>query len=82
MAGMLSDLAPERRAEIEARAMQFARQRAVCGVHFPSDLAAGRRAAEEVMRSIRQQAGYQAEAAEASAELREALRLPAQPSRG
>jgi acid phosphatase (class A) len=76
MAGMLSDLVPERRAELEARAEQFARQRLVCGVHFPSDLAAGRRAAELVLRTIRAQPEYSIEATQAAKELRRALRLP------
>jgi acid phosphatase (class A) len=74
MAGMLSDLLPERRAELEARAEEFARQRMICGVHFPSDLVAGRQAAELVLRSIRSHRDYAAEAAKASAQLREALR--------
>ncbi len=78
MAGVLSDLAPERRAALESRAEEFARQRAVCGVHFPSDLAAGRRAAEWVLGAIRIKPEYSAEAAQASIELREALELPMQ----
>lgn len=80
MAGMLSDLVPERRAALAARAGEFARQRMVCGVHFPSDLAAGRQAAERVMHSIRATKEYATEAAEASAELRAALGLPARPA--
>jgi acid phosphatase (class A) len=78
MAGVLSDLVPERRAALEARAAEFARQRMVCGVHFPSDLAAGKQAAEWVLRSIRMKMEYSMEAAEASAELRQALGLPMQ----
>jgi acid phosphatase (class A) len=78
MAGTLSDLVPERRAALEARAAQFARQRMVCGVHFASDLAAGKQAAEWVLRSIRAQAKYSVESAEASVELRQALELPLQ----
>ena len=78
MAGVLTDLVPERRAAIEARATEFARQRMVCGVHFPSDLAAGRQAAEWVLQAIRHEMEYSREAAEASVELREALGLPLQ----
>lgn len=78
MAGMLSDLVPERRDTLEARAAEFARQRITCGVHFPSDLEAGRQAAEWVMRAMRERKEYRDEAAEASVELRTALRLPAQ----
>ena len=78
MAGVLSDLVPERRAALETRAAEFARRRAVCGVHFPSDLAAGKQAAEWVLRAIRMKMEYSIEAAQASVELREALRLPMQ----
>jgi acid phosphatase (class A) len=78
MAGMLSDLVPEKRAALEARALEFARQRMVCGVHFPSDLAAGRLAADWVMQSVRTHREYSMEAAEAAVELREALDLPMQ----
>jgi acid phosphatase (class A) len=78
MAGVLSDLVPERRAALEARAAEFARQRMVCGVHFPSDLAAGKQAAGWVLQSIREQNEYSLEASEASVELREALGLPRQ----
>jgi acid phosphatase (class A) len=78
MAGVLSDLVPERRAALELRAAEFARQRAVCGVHFPSDLAAGKQAAEWVLHAIRTKMEYSIEAAQASVELREALRLPMQ----
>jgi acid phosphatase (class A) len=76
MAGMLSDLVPERRAALEARADEFARQRLVCGVHFPSDLAAGRKAAAWVLDAARSKPEYSSEAAKASVELRAALRLP------
>jgi acid phosphatase (class A) len=76
MAGVLSDLVPERRAELEARATEFARQRMICGVHFASDLAAGKQAADWVLRSIRSEKEYSIEAEEASIELREMLKLP------
>lgn len=78
MAGVLSDLVPERRAALEARAEEFARQRLVCGVHFPSDLAAGKQAAENVLDTTRKNMKYSIAAAEASVELREALHLPMQ----
>ena len=42
MAYLLSSLVPERRQALEARADEFARQRMMCGVHFRSDLEAGR----------------------------------------
>jgi acid phosphatase (class A) len=78
MAGMLSDLVPERRVALEARALEFARQRMVCGVHFASDLAAGRQAAERVMQSIRMTKEYASESADAAEELRAALGMAPQ----
>ena len=80
MAGVLSDLAPERRAALETRAEEFARQRMVCGVHFPSDLAAGKRAAQLLMHSLHGATEYQAELEEATKELRGRLKLPVSPS--
>jgi acid phosphatase (class A) len=73
MAYLLTDLAPQRREALEARATEFARQRMVCGVHFPSDLAAGRSAAEKLLNEMRSNPEYQREAAAAAAELRAAL---------
>ena len=78
MAEVLADLVPEKRSALEARAAEFARQRMVCGVHFPSDLAAGKQAAEWVMQGVRANMEYSIEAAEASVKLREELGLPLQ----
>ena len=78
MAEMLADLVPEKRPALEARAAEFARQRMVCGVHCPRDLAAGKQAAEWVMQGVRANMEYSIEAAEASVKLREALGLPLQ----
>jgi hypothetical protein len=38
---VLADLAPDRAEAILARGRAFGESRAVCGVHFPSDIAAG-----------------------------------------
>ena len=76
MALLLADMVPERRAELEARAAEFARQRMVCGVHFASDLAAGRLAAEWLLRALHQEMEYSREGAAAAQELRAALGLP------
>lgn len=76
MAGVLSDLVPEKREALAERADEFSRQRMMCGVHFPSDLAAGRLAAEWVLQSIRKEQAYSIEAAAAAAEVRQALGLP------
>jgi len=47
-ARILSELAPERASQIWARAREFAWSRVVCGVHFPSDVAAGEALGEEI----------------------------------
>jgi acid phosphatase (class A) len=76
---MLADLVPERREQLEARAAEFARQRMVCGVHFPSDVRAGEIAARLLLAQLEQQPGFQRDAARAALELREAR--PARPER-
>ncbi len=77
MAYLLADMVPERRAQLLARADEFARQRMVCGVHFRSDLVAGRRAAELLMTRLRATPEFRRDEAEAAAELRAVLHLPA-----
>jgi len=72
MAYLLADMVPERRTGLFARAQEFAQQRALCGVHFPSDLEAGRVGAEWLARHFLANAEYQAEAAAAKRELRAA----------
>jgi acid phosphatase (class A) len=76
MAYLLADLVPERRAALEARADEFARQRAVCGVHFPSDLEAGRLGARWLVAELAKNAAYREDAEAARRELRAALKLP------
>ena len=75
MAYLLSALVPERSAELRARAEEFARQRMVCGVHFRSDLEAGRLAAERLLAQMREVAEFRSEEAAAAAEVRAALGL-------
>jgi acid phosphatase (class A) len=78
---ILADMVPERRRALAARADEFARQRMVCGVHFASDIAAGRIAAEWLVRELDKQAGYRAAKDDAARVLRAALKLPPAPSR-
>ena len=73
MAFLLADLVPERRQELISRAQDFARQRAVCGVHFPSDLEAGRRGASWLSAQFLANPQYQAASSKARGELREAV---------
>jgi acid phosphatase (class A) len=58
IAYLLADMVPERRTQLLERAREFARQRAVCGVHFPSDIDAGRLGAEWLARRFLQQPEY------------------------
>jgi acid phosphatase (class A) len=78
MAYLLADMVPERRDRLLARAAAFARQRMVCGVHFPSDLAAGERGAAWLIGQLRKNPGFVADRDRAARELRAAL--PAQGS--
>jgi acid phosphatase (class A) len=75
MALLLAAMVPERRAALLARADEFARQRMVCGVHFASDLAAGRTGAEWLVRKLLASPGFARDADAAAAELRGALGL-------
>ncbi len=74
---LLADLVPERRAEIWARAEDFARQRVVGGVHYSSDIDAGRIAGAVVAAYLLESPRYRADAATAGADLRSLLKLPA-----
>jgi acid phosphatase (class A) len=73
MAYLLSEVAPERRTALEARAEEYARQRMVCGVHFPSDLAAGKMAARRLLDEMKESAEFRAELDQARQEYRSAL---------
>jgi acid phosphatase (class A) len=76
---LLTSMVPERAEALARRADVFARQRMVCGVHFPSDLEAGKLAAQYVMDALASSPEYRTELAGATAELRTALRLPQLP---
>lgn len=75
---LLADMVPERRAQLHARAREFAWQRSVCGVHFPSDLEAGRKGAAWLAEQFLRSAEYRVAADTAARELRAALGLPVQ----
>ncbi|RUL79642.1 acid phosphatase [Dyella choica] len=73
---LLANMLPEKRAEIFARADLYAQHRVVMGVHFPSDIEAGKLAgtvlAEEILQDTQQ---WQADYNVARSELRKALGL-------
>ena len=77
---LLANMVPEKRAAIFARADLYAQHRVVMGVHFPSDVEAGRLAGTVIGAQLLQQADWQADFQAARAELRAALRLPASPA--
>lgn len=76
MAHMLGEMVPERTSQLIARADEFARQRMVCGVHFRSDIEAGRLGAQWLDTAFNASPGYRTDANAAKTELRAALHLP------
>ena len=82
MVYLLIDMVPERRGELLRRAGTFAQARATCGVHYPSDLIAGKQAGNWLSQRILMDPSYRKAAEEAKYELRAALKLPAQPPPG
>jgi acid phosphatase (class A) len=79
MAYLLADMVPERRADLLARAEQFAHQRMVCGVHFASDIEAGKRGADWLAARLRESAPYREKAEPARRQLRAVLGLAETP---
>lgn len=77
---LLANMVPEKRAEIFARADLYAQHRVVMGVHFPSDVEAGRLAGTVIGAQLLQQTDWQADYRAACAELRATLHLPVSPA--
>ena len=70
---VLADLLPGRRAAIFARGWVFARQRTLGGVHYPSDIEAGRICASVVVARLWQEPAFRSDLEAARAELRKAF---------
>jgi acid phosphatase (class A) len=70
---VLADLLPERRAAIFARADEYARNRIVAGMHYPSDVAAGELAGTALTALLLACPSFQMQETAARAELRRAL---------
>ena len=66
---MLAQLVPERQNAILARAREIGDSRIVCGVHYPSDVEAGRLLAGALVGRLHDDAGFEADFAAARAEL-------------
>ncbi len=77
---VLADMVPERRRPLLARAGEYAYDRTVAGVHYPSDVAAGRLAGITLAGRLFGCQPFRSEEAGARVELRKALGLPPRPS--
>jgi acid phosphatase (class A) len=72
---VLADMIPERRREIMARAAEYAYNRVIAGVHYPSDIEGGKMAATAFAAALFASPAFQSDFAAAKAELRQALQL-------
>jgi acid phosphatase (class A) len=73
---LLANMLPEKRTAIFARAHVYGEHRVVMGVHFPSDVEAGKIAGTVIADEILRDPQWQADYAAARVELRHALGLP------
>jgi acid phosphatase (class A) len=76
---LLAQMIPEKHDALLARGWDYGRARVVNGVHFPTDVEAGRIAATVMVALMMQNAHFRADLAEAKAELRAVLGYPAAP---
>ncbi len=76
MALVLAAMLPEKRDAILARGRQFGWSRVVGGVHWPSDVAAGRIAAVAMVERLGRDAAFRHDLDGATVELRAALKMP------
>ena len=68
-AAVLGDIFPDRQPELFARAHRVAWGRVIGGVHFPSDVAGGRVAAQAIVAELRKNPAYRAEIEKCRAEV-------------
>lgn len=73
---ILADMVPEKAAALFARGREFGDDRVILGVHFPTDVEAGRFAATAIAAALMQDAAFMKEFVGAKSELRQALGLP------
>ncbi len=81
MGVVLSNMVPERRAQIMARAWEFGENRLVGGVHYRSDIEAARISGMLIVAEMMKRPDFKAGFEPAKKELRSALGLAAEPSR-
>jgi acid phosphatase (class A) len=72
---LLADMVPERAAALRARGVLFGDRRVLAGVHYPSDIEAGKQSAAAIAQALFQDPQFLAEFTAAKAELRAALGL-------
>lgn len=77
-AAVLAQMVPEKRTEIFNRAQEYAHNRVLCGVHYPSDLEAGKLSGTAIAALLQGSPAYKAEFGSAKAELRKVLGMPVQ----
>lgn len=73
---LLAAMVPERAPEIFERANRYAYNRVVAGVHFPTDVEAGRVSASVIANAMLQEPQFKADLQRATAEVRAVLGLP------
>jgi acid phosphatase (class A) len=73
---VLSQMVPEQRADLFARARLYGESRLIVGAHFPTDVDAGRRVGTAAAGVMLRNAQFQADLRAARAQLRGALGLP------
>jgi acid phosphatase (class A) len=66
---MLAELAPDRATAILTRARVYSESRVVCGVHFPSDIAAGRLNGSALYAALQSSPAFRADMEKARAEI-------------
>lgn len=76
---ILARMVPEKAVAIFERGAQFGFERALAGVHYPSDVEAGRLSAVAITAFMMNDAGFQADLKAARAEVRGLLNLPPLP---
>ena len=76
---IIANMVPEKSAALFARGREFGMNRVVVGVHFPTDVEGGRIGGTAITAALMQSESYRKDFAEAKAELRQALGLPAVP---
>ncbi|NIX77702.1 phosphatase PAP2 family protein [Microvirga terricola] len=74
-AALLAHVAPERKAELEARGLDYGWSRVVCGFHYPSDIEAGRKGGRLVAEALLKDPTFTKRLDDVAPALRKALGL-------